>query len=140
MTLRSSVAYYMESIIITNSAVNETLRQHIIDLSTNKVWVGENAIVALRTTCKSRLIFFVAAGSAPPLVYLPTKVLPHCCPIRLAYYEPEHYQAVLNANNAQHCHQPSTTTACTLLDSQQPLFFNLPPMDNDVQLTQDFLK
>ena len=44
MTLRSSVAHYMESAIINNSTVYQTLRHHIIDVSTNKVWVGEDMI------------------------------------------------------------------------------------------------
>ncbi len=46
MTLCSSIVHYMEPAIITNLAVNQTLRQHIIDVYTNKVWVDEDVIVA----------------------------------------------------------------------------------------------
>ena len=57
----------------------------------------------------------------------------------IAYYEPGHYREVLNVNNAQNSHQPSTMAACTLPDSQQPLLVNLPPVDNDGQLTHNSL-
>ena len=90
----------MKSAIITNSAVNQTLRQHIIEVSTNKVWVGEDVIVATADYLQKQIYIFVAASSASPLVYSPTKVLPHYCLIQLAYYEPEHYQAILHTNNA----------------------------------------
>ena len=124
----------MESAINTNSAVNQTLRHHIIDVSTNKVWVDEDVIVATADYLQRQIYIFVAASSASPLVYSLTKVLPHCCLIQLAYYEPGHYRAILNVNNAQHSNQPSTITACTLPDPQQPLLVNLSPVDNDAQM------
>ena len=97
-------------------------------------------MIAATADYPQRQIFiFVAAGSASPLVYSPTKVLPHCCLIRLVYYEPGHYRAILNVINAQHSHQPSTMAACILSDSQQPLLVNLPPVDSDGQLMQDSL-
>jgi hypothetical protein len=75
----------------------ETMRkcqQRASAMMRDKVWAGEDVILAAADYLQRDIHVFIAAEQASPLVYSAgVTVLP---PVRIAFTEPGHYQAVLD--------------------------------------------
>jgi OTU domain-containing protein 3 len=102
--LRCQVASYIESsgsildgLLDVSPDDGKTFSEHIQAIRTDGEAVGEDAIEALCEICRCEVIIYIAY--AEPRVYKPNvdAIRP---PIRLAFFEPGHYRAVVGADNS----------------------------------------
>jgi OTU-like cysteine protease len=77
------------------SADKESVLKSAHAINANGIWVGEDAILAAADYLKRDIHVFIAAVRASPLIYSPLTTASDLSPIKVAFYEPGHYRAVL---------------------------------------------
>ncbi len=108
--LRQQVASFIESygilrgVTSTSPDDGASLSEHVKNMRTSGVSVGEDTIVALADICCRDIHVYMASTNT--LVYHQSEGLPIASPLRLAFFEPGHYMAVVDI-------PPSATTLCS---------------------------
>lgn len=116
-SLRQEIAKFINnysSIIfadISSSANKAIFRQLAADTSTDGKWPGEDVIKAT-AYCLQREVHIYTASVSSPFVYKPEPPPSTTEPLRLGFYEPGHYRAIIklakNAARALDCHPLQT--------------------------------
>ncbi len=105
LTLRQQAARYIASCVASSSSVDHVaLRKHAADVMQGGTWVGEDVIMAM-TECLQRQIhvfMYVDSNGTSPAIYSPSSNATKLAPLRIAFYEPGHYQSVIDLNNLNH--------------------------------------
>ncbi len=97
-SLRATVARHIGKQADTASlADGAVLRKRAADVACDGHWPGEDVIVATANSLQRTIQIYLAAGANSPRLYSPQpasgKVMP---PLKLAFLEPGHYNAVVN--------------------------------------------
>jgi OTU domain-containing protein 5 len=101
-SLRASAASFIESsgsilggLLHTSPDDNSSFTAHLANLRSLGNSVGEDAIIALAEVTQREI--HVYAAYVNPLIYRPTNLKCDQEPVRIAFYEPGHYKAVLHS-------------------------------------------
>jgi hypothetical protein len=105
--LRQQVASHIEAsgvllsgLLDTSPDDGKTFRDHIAALRNNGVEAGQDAILAISEVCQREVHVYMAYMQ--PEKYCPSNGVVSGEPIRIAFYEPGHYRAVVSAGNCQY--------------------------------------
>ena len=94
--LHQSVVEHLKESLSTSPTAND-VHKYLFDMSSEGVWVGEDIIATAVDHVQRNIYVYMSTSSTSPLVYsLQTadSMLPQ---LRIAFYEPGHFKAVLNA-------------------------------------------
>jgi hypothetical protein len=101
-SLRAEVAHHINEQAITSSpADSAVLHKCSTDIARDGFWPGEDVIAATANCLKRTICVYLAAGNSSPICYVPSSVHPPDKtqpPIKVAFLEPGHYNAVLPLN------------------------------------------
>ena len=91
-----SVVEYLKESLSTSPTAND-VHKYVSDISSDGVWVEEDIIATAADHLQRNIYVYMSTSSTLPLVYCPQtadSMLPSLC---IAFYEPGHFKAVLNA-------------------------------------------
>ena len=94
--LCQSVVEYLKESLSTSPTAND-VHKYVSDISSDGVWVEEDIIATAADHLQRNIYVYMSTSSTLPLVYCPQtadSMLPSLC---IAFYEPGHFKAVLNA-------------------------------------------
>ena len=89
----------MKESLSTSLTAND-VHNYVSDISSDGVWVGEDIITTAANHLQRNICVYMSTSSTSPLVYSPQTAYSMLPPLRIAFYEPGHFKAVLNATGS----------------------------------------
>ncbi len=87
---------HVKDIILGDESIRKSADAIRVDCS----WVGEDAILATADYLKRNISIFLSSTIVSPITYYPSSCTSVRPPVRVAFYEPEHYAAVVDSKFA----------------------------------------
>ena len=103
--LRAAIARHMECSIEPTTLSDDAVRAYIIEVSTDKNWVGEDVLLCAADLLLRDIHVYLAADKFSLVTYSPKRG-PATDVIRIGFYEPGHYKSVIAMKH------PDTTGHC----------------------------
>ena len=108
--LQANIIQYMaadnnESVVNAgNTADANHVREHIIGIGRDSVWVRDEVAPAATSYIGRNIYIYFAIGKSWPRIYLSLdgETVSSTLPVKLAFYEPGYYKAMLHSQAVQH--------------------------------------